>query len=127
MRFHYFSIVDDLSQALDFRQEALKLCPAGHLKRSSYTFDLASVMLTVYTWLFRDPEHLEAAILNHTLALSLRPEGHSDRAVSLQGLAATYSARFKHFWKLRIARFVKRHPSAERPVILPALTIWHSI
>ncbi|KAJ7880289.1 hypothetical protein B0H14DRAFT_3434546 [Mycena olivaceomarginata] len=80
-------------RALDFRQEALELRPASHLK-----------------------QHLEAAILNHTLALSLRPEGHSDRAVSLQGLAAAYSTRFKHFWKLRIARFVKRHPSAERPI-----------
>ncbi|KAJ7355540.1 hypothetical protein DFH08DRAFT_1052729 [Mycena albidolilacea] len=101
-RFHYFmiSIVDDLSQALDFRQETLELCPAGHLKCSSYTFDLASAMLTVYTWLFRDPEHLEAAILNHTLALSLRPQGHSDQAVSLQGLAAAYSARFKHFGRI---------------------------
>ncbi|KAJ6591846.1 CHAT domain-containing protein [Mycena vulgaris] len=98
-RFHSFGIVEDLTQAAAYQLEALELCPAEHSKRPSYIYDLGCSLSSVYT-ISKDPKALEAALVNHTLALSLRPEGHASRAQSLEALADVYSAHFERFGRM---------------------------
>ncbi|KAG2033623.1 CHAT domain-containing protein [Suillus americanus] len=77
--------IDDLDKSIQFRREAVSLCPGGHSGRDAYLNNLAISLESRFNHQGR-PNDLDEAISLHEEALRLRPVGHRCRHFSLGNL-----------------------------------------
>ena len=92
-------------------QEAVKLFPPSHPKRSISFYDLGVALFTRFEET-GGLQYLEESITYHRDALELRPASHPDRYVSLNNLA---NALFTRFQRTRLLTWTDALPMLVRP------------
>ncbi|KAG1758635.1 CHAT domain-containing protein [Suillus occidentalis] len=86
--------IDDLDECIQFRREAVSLCPGGQPDRDGYLNNLA-YSLGFYRFDHQgNPNDLDEAISLHEEALLLCPVGHESRDISLGNLGGALVTRF---------------------------------
>jgi len=100
MRYREMHQLHDLEASIACDQEAVKLFPPSHPKRSISFYDLGVALFTRFEET-GGLQYLEESITYHRDALELRPASHPDRYVSLNNLA---NALFTRFQRTRLLR-----------------------
>jgi hypothetical protein len=104
----------DLSQAIQYFQEALTLRPPGHSRRSS-ALDVLGIALHMRFNLSGGITDLHQAIAYHSEALELRPPGKRTRPDTCSNLALAYHKLFKQTGDIdTLVRAIDMHREAYR-------------
>ncbi|KAI9463831.1 hypothetical protein HD554DRAFT_2316040 [Boletus coccyginus] len=102
-RFEQWGAISDLDEALALQRGVLQLYPQGHPHRATSLHKLACLFYARFEQLGSLSDLDEALALEHNCTflerntLELRPQGHPDRAHSLNNLASSLHSRFQQF------------------------------